>query len=327
MRVATLRLIVQAALLALLVYAGLFGMRRLMVAGVEPTLPTLSCEYGRPIAKCFVYDLEYLLSRDASRHYRGLVEPLLFFVGLGLVFGRSWCGWACPLGFVQDLATRLRERLRGPHWILSPRLRTGLLVAANVILVTFLLLALLMGWPSSRLYALRNDLFRPYCLICPSKQLSPLLTGQWGGFLHIDPYSRVTIGMSWLGIAVFLAVVALMWFVPRIWCRLCAMGLLMRHAQLNALSVLSLRKDVVRCTGCGNCSRACPVGIREVWLEREADDATRPDCVLCLRCVEACPEDDVLRAQLLQRPIFASSYRYFAGQRRRREDSASRKGD
>ena len=71
MRVSTIRLLVQTLFLVALVYLGVFGVRRLVIYGYEPSLPTLSCEYGRHVAKCFLYDLQYILSKDAPARPAG----------------------------------------------------------------------------------------------------------------------------------------------------------------------------------------------------------------------------------------------------------------
>jgi len=310
MPLSRLRFIIQAICFVLLVYAGLVGVRRITVAEREPSFPTLSCEYGRPIAKCFLYDLQYLLTNDASGHYRRLIEPVLFFVGLGLLLGRMWCGWVCPLGFVQDLATRARIALGRRPRRLGPRVRTGLYWTAWGLLASTMFLALVIGWPSSKLYAYRNALMRPYCQLCPSKQLSPLLTGNLGGFLNVDRFDQATMVMSLLGIGVFLIFAVGIFPIRRLWCRICAMGLLMRAVRLNRWSVVSLRKDTRRCTRCGNCARVCPVDIQEVYLERARADVSPSDCHLCLKCAEACPEDGVLSGRLLKWAFFISSFRY-----------------
>jgi ferredoxin-type protein NapH len=310
MLVSRIRLGVQIAAFVLLVYAGLIGIRRITIADREPSFPTLSCEYGRPVAKCFLYDLQYLLTNDAAGRYRRLIEPVLFFLGFGLLLGRMWCGWICPVGFLQDLATKLRVRLgRGPLR-LGPRARSALYWTAVGLLAVTMLLSAVIGWPSSRLYPYRLALLRPYCQLCPGKQVFPLLTGNVGGFFNLDTLNGTALAMSVLGIVVFLVFLVGMFPIRRFWCRICAMGLLMRLAGLNRWSLVNLRKDTRRCTRCGNCARVCPVDIQEVYLERERADISPTDCHLCLKCVEACPEAHVLSARLLKWPFFSSSFEY-----------------
>jgi ferredoxin-type protein NapH len=310
MPVSRIRLGVQIVAFALLVYGGLLGIRRVTIAEREPSFPTLSCEYGRPIGKCFLYDLQFLLTNDAPGRYRRLIEPVLFFLGFGLLLGRAWCGWICPLGFIQDLGTRLRAAIGRRPIRLGPRMRSGLYWTAVGFLAATMFLAMVIGWPGSNLYAHRLALSRPYCQLCPSKQLSPLLIGNVGGFLHIDRLNWVSITMSLLGIALFLVFLGGMFAVRRFWCRICALGLLMRLTALNRWSLINLRKDVKHCTRCGNCARVCPVDIEEIYLERERADISPTACHLCLKCVESCPEEGVLSARLLNWSFFNSSFEY-----------------
>jgi NAD-dependent dihydropyrimidine dehydrogenase PreA subunit len=61
--------------------------------------------------------------------------------------------------------------------------------------------------------------------------------------------------------------------------------------------------DVVRCTGCGACVRACPVGaIALVEGKARVDEDT---CTGCQACLEVCPEEaiqPILEGELVRVP-------------------------
>lgn len=309
--VSRLRFLVQTAMLICLVYLGLWGVRRLKLFGVEPALPTLSCEYGEHIATCYLYDLQMIATRDSQNYYRRLIEPTAFFLVLGLLAGRMWCGWACPLGFLQDLLTRLRRRFHLRKISFKERGRRVLRATAYGLLAISLLIALFIGWPGSKLYRYNTALSRPYCQLCPSKPLMPLIEGKTADFLRIDRFSKVSSAMSLLGIG-FLGVFIVGAFCSRrFWCRLCPLGALMSLIRLNKFSLPNLKKDIIGCTRCGICARVCPVDLTRTYLERTKAGVLDRDCVFCLKCVESCPEDRALRASLSGIPIFSASYRYF----------------
>lgn len=312
-RVSRLRFIVQAAMLVCLVYLGVWGVRRLRLFGVEPSLPTLSCEYGEHIARCYLYDVQMILTRDSQNYYRLLIEPTIFFVVLGILAGRMWCGWVCPLGFLQDLLTRLRRRMRLNRIIFRGGGRRVLRGLAYALLGATLFIALVIGWPGSKLYRHNTALFRPYCQLCPSRQLIPLVEGKSADFLSIDRFSPVSRFMSFLSIGFVAAFVAGAFCSRRFWCRLCPLGALMSIVRYNKFSLVGLKKDTIACTRCGICARVCPMDLTRPYQERTKPGVLDRDCILCLRCVESCPEERVLKATFSGLPIFRSSYAHFSG--------------
>jgi len=77
------------------------------------------------------------------------------------------------------------------------------------------------------------------------------------------------------------------------------------------VSGVSLHKDPKKCTRCSMCHRVCPVDVTEVWKEMERTDVTVPECILCMRCVEACPEDGCLTGRVMGVNVTESSYAKF----------------
>jgi ferredoxin len=66
-----------------------------------------------------------------------------------------------------------------------------------------------------------------------------------------------------------------------------------------------LKKIETKCTKCGICKRVCPTEVTEVY-ERRGNDVTASGCMLCLRCVEMCPEKEALAIKFLNKNIFES---------------------
>jgi len=101
------------------------------------------------------------------------------------------------------------------------------------------------------------------------KVLSPEAELSWPFYLHV---------------AILVAVLLAVLVRPRVWCRyLCPLGAL--AAPFNTLSLARVELDDARCTGCLACLRACPMGIDDLA------GISGPECILCGRCVEACPHD------------------------------------
>jgi len=101
-------------------------------------------------------------------------------------------------------------------------------------------------------------------------------------FLLVSP-------LFWVRIFIMAAVLVLAVYIPRGWCRyFCPQGAF--SALISQFSVLGLRREPVKCTKvrCLICMDACPMMIRILDLPWEK--FTDPECIYCLRCVEACPE-------------------------------------
>ncbi|MCX8037607.1 MAG: 4Fe-4S binding protein [Candidatus Sumerlaeia bacterium] len=375
LRVSRLRFVTQALCFVFFVYAGMWGLNRITVGGREATLPTLSCEFVEyKVIRCYLLDLQTALTEGAAYGYARLIEPTVFFLLFCLLLGRAWCGWICPLGFVQDCIGSVRAAAGLGHRPLGPSAKQWLARTAYALLGLTVFLSFFSGRPESRLYppaALQladgmagavgvtvqkcrfclpgepsaghkqsgccpqcqvattgtvavaatgsgatdwqESLLTPYCQVCPAFQLLPLAQGNTANLLAINRANPAGWAMGLLAAAALAALVVGTPITRRFWCRLCAMGILLRLLRVNRWSLLGLRKDVRRCTYCGACERACPVDIVEVFRRRSGEKIRLPACHLCLKCVEACGEDNVLEARWGGAPIFCSRFDYVFG--------------
>ncbi len=170
-----------------------------------------------------------------------------------VIGGRTFCGWVCPVYLVTELNDRLSRYLGIAE-------RSYSLSGTRWSLAVTLSVSLLAGIP----------LF---------EMLSP-----------IGITSRAIMFKSWtplllvLGIMIVEALAA-----RRIWCRsLCPVGGF--YALLGRFSPLRVGFSRQRCTGCGECSRVCPV--EEVLAPSLVDGAgqvTSGDCTRCGDCIDICP--------------------------------------
>jgi polyferredoxin len=241
--------------------------------------------------------------------YSNLLAPTIIFLVLGLIFGRSWCSWVCPLGFIQDIFIRIRKFLKIGYYNLSENLKQVSVFVKWFLVFALFFVAMGIGIPNFFLSAYQYDLITPFCQICPSKQIFPCLGGRFKEILVVDTINTWTETMSYLAIGVFMFYLITTSFIRRMWCRLCPMGAIL--GLLNRFSFLSLRKEGIRCTKCGVCLRSCPVQVKEVYEEKKKERVTTQDCTLCLRCVEMCPQDNALNASFFKSTIVVSKYKRF----------------
>ena len=83
-------------------------------------------------------------------------------------------------------------------------------------------------------------------------------------------------------VLVLIVILALAAVVQRPFCKyLCPLGAF--YALFNRFSFYQMRLDQDKCVRCGQCERACPMGVEVT------KNINSPECIRCGRCREACP--------------------------------------
>jgi len=185
-------------------------------------------------------------------------------VALTLLFGRVFCGWACPLGTLQHLAS----------WLLAGRSRRESFVVNRYrrwyALKTYILLA---GLVAAVAGTLQTGLLDP---------LAVLARGLASGLWPVLPGGRPVPG-GWLAAALLLAIVLASRWVPRLFCRaFCPLGALLGIFARFALFRIHRTGDA--CTSCQLCTFACQ-GADEPLAEHRV-----AECHVCLNCTTACAD-------------------------------------
>ncbi|MEW6535064.1 MAG: 4Fe-4S binding protein [Candidatus Auribacterota bacterium] len=226
-------------------------------------------------------------------------------VVLLFIVGRWWCGWVCPLATIGDALDFVRRKLGISHFKPSATMKMTAVWSGIFTGTIGLLLA--------RAYALidENGEFMgckiplyPFCKICPGQQVCPVASQGIGAFPALP-------GMEWLfGFFRVGVVVLLLFFVlafmssRRLWCRFCPMGIF--GGLFNKGGMILLRKEPLKCNGCGACNEVCPMDIHYVEQEMSANDVTTFDCIYCMKCVSACPQDKCLSLEFAGKTILQS---------------------
>jgi len=234
----------------------------------------------------------------------GILGSILIF---GVIFGRSFCGWVCPVGFLSDLLTRFRVKvLKRGHKEPSKNLHDRLTFLKYGFLVTILLLTLSIGltrlfapdiaaaytelWPTEFGLALYTK--EPMCATCPAETFFsfwPIAFYRTNEAIQgaFDLGMFFSQSILYLTVTVFFVIGVLL--TRRAWCRyLCPQGAI--SSLFHRISLFSKTKDFDKCVKCGTCTRTCPMKISTVEEEEKRDRVQDRECIMCLQCVEKCPE-------------------------------------
>jgi polyferredoxin len=224
---------------------------------------------------------------------------LASFLIVGVLIGKSLCGWVCPFGFVQDLTGFLRRKQTD----LSSRTHHTLIYGKYFILIIAMLISVsysvsvLAGKGAGFAQALGIFVQAPFTALSPSETLFATLPKMVQGFRFSgweNLASDITYGVStlsplfWIQFAIMVIILVFAVYIPRSWCRyLCPHGAIM--AIMNRFSFIGLRREPFKCEkgACRSCVQVCPT--RVPILDLPWEKFSHPECIYCMKCADACP--------------------------------------
>ena len=225
---------------------------------------------------------------------------LASFLIVGVLIGKSLCGWICPFGFVQDLVGFIKRKQAD----FSSRTHDSMVYMKYFVLGIALFVSVtfsaskLMGASGGYESAIGIFTKAPFTALSPAETLFGTVPTMILNFRTALATKSVTDALSgistlpplfWVQFFIMAFVLVFAAFIPRGWCRyFCPHGAIM--AVLNRFSFLGLRRDPVKCAkgGCRLCVSACPmrVPILDLPWEKFSD----PECIYCMKCADACRE-------------------------------------
>jgi ferredoxin len=184
---------------------------------------------------------------------------------MAVAFRRSFCGYICPLGALQELFGKLGQVLwKGKS---RPTMPTAIDRPARLLKYGILAFFTLWTWQAAAL------VIRPY--------------DPWVAYMHLtsgELLAEFGIGLAILGISLAGSVV-----YDRFFCKyLCPMGAFL--GAIAPISLFKVRRNAETCIDCKACDKACPVNVTVSTV----DTVTDRECINCNECVNACPVAETL---------------------------------
>lgn len=289
---------IQLASFILFVYGGYLAIN------FGSSFPIFTCPYNGDVsATCYLISLQHQLALPTkilfSPAFISIFIGLITFLAWFIVLNKAWCGYMCPFGTLQDWITGLRKKIGIRFSVYTRHHFEQLSKIKYLFLVIVLLFPLLIGAG-----VVSNNWSATFCQMCPARVISPMFTGDFSQWT-IDFSSKTNMILTALGVS-FASLFFIGSFVKkRFFCFFCPMSAL--HYIFANTSIVKFKKNGSKCTRCGDCYVVCDMQIKDIADDVISTNILRDDCILCLKCVAACPEDDALHFDIFNIKVFSST--------------------
>ncbi len=228
-------------------------------------VPGLNC-YSCPgaIGACPLGSLQNALAESKTKLPTYILGIILLYM---IIFGRTICGFLCPVGLLQELLYKIK----------SPKLKKSKFTRTLSYLKYVILIVLVIILPL--IYALQS-MNIPLPAFC--KYICPAGTFEGAIFLLINPNNTDFFGMlgglfTWKFILLICFIVASV-FIFRFFCRFfCPLGAI--YGLFNKIAILGVKVDDNKCNHCGACVNHCKMDVKTVGDS---------ECIQCGECIDLC---------------------------------------
>ncbi len=270
--------------LAFTLFIGFFVVKHFLAE--EGTQATTSAEAFCPFGGIETL-YQYVISNGSFINHTHLSNLVLLVsvLVLTIIARGAFCGWICPLGALQEWVHLASLWLQKRIPVLGHAMRT--LKKSLGVRPTRLGM-----FPEKTLMWRIDTILRYGKYVVLAAIIAGTISAGYMIFRDYDPWSalleigalELTFGTVVLGITMLAAL-----FVDRPWCRYaCPLGAVI--GLTSKLSPLRIQREGATCTGCTLCDKRCPMGLAVTTMS----DLTHHDCVMCLDCVDVCPQPGAL---------------------------------
>lgn len=249
-------------LILILVVLTVFGILHQFPQGWRPAGVDAFCPFGGVESLITVLATGRFLEKIALSSFILLLATVI----TALVFRRSFCGYICPLGTLQELFGRLGKKVLGKRFAIAPSIDRYARYGKYIVFAVVVVFSAVLG----------ELVFRPY--------------DPWVAYQHLtsdELFSSLLAGF----VVLILALVG-SFFYDRVFCKyLCPLGGFL--GILGKVGYFRIRRNENTCINCKVCSKVCPVNIPVA----EIQEVTSSECISCNLCVNACPVENTLTVE------------------------------
>ncbi len=204
------------------------------------------------------YALLQMLFAGAALASDIIIGAVLIALFYGIVGGRIFCSWVCPINMVTDAANWLRRKLG------ISRVQKRVYMSRNI-----------------RFWMLGLSLILSYVMSVAAFEL-------------ISPISMVhrglVFGMGLGGGAIVVIFLFDLFVHENAWCgHICPLGGF--YSLLGKRSMIRVYHDSEACTECMKCKEVCPEKEVLFMVAKSSESVLMGECTNCGRCIEVCDDD------------------------------------
>jgi len=267
-----IRTIIQAFFFILI---SVIAIRHLHFGGGPKGTPSIEsyCPFG---ALASLYS--YLTGGQFVKHIQlSSLVILIAVIVVTLLTRKSFCGWICPFGTLQEWIGKLGQKIFKNRYNPKGKVDSALRYVKYVLLVVIIFYSWKLG----------TLVFRDY---------DPYLA-----FFHFGTnIDEMTAAYIILGIVLVASL-----YIDRFWCKYaCPLGAIL--GIVSKLGIITLKREDISRKKCEVCDAQCPMHIPVSTEYR----ITSAECIGCLECVQICPyhKKGILGLKLGKRPISANAF-------------------
>jgi len=195
-----------------------------------------------------------------------IIGALIIIAFYGIIGGRAYCSWVCPVNLITDLAAWVRRKTHHE--------KDNLISAVKIKKFRYFFLVILL-LVSAAVGAAAFEFISPIGMF--TRAVAFTLGFSWVWLLAIFLFDAFVLKNGWCG-------------------HVCPVGAM--YSIIGAKSIIRVYHDKEKCTNCGDCLMICPENqVLSPVINKKSDYISGIECTNCGRCIEVC-NDDALKFTL-----------------------------